>query len=93
MCSTLLNIKFLIVGCTFLAIGFTSALIGFMTSAWAVLERSDGHGFSNFVSYGLWQFQRCGGFRINKECTKGKLVQTDFEYLGAQGGILFHAVV
>lgn len=84
MCTSLSN-KLLIAGCTCLAIGFTSALAGIMTSVWAVKENSDNQGFSRSVSYGLWHFRRCGGFRINGECNKGGLQQTDIEYFGAEG--------
>ena len=84
MCASLSN-KILILGCIFLATGFTSALIGIMTSVWAVKEDSDDHGFSKFVSYGLWRFRRCGGFRFNEECTKGRLVRAEIEQFGAEG--------
>ncbi|XP_061172540.1 uncharacterized protein LOC133181903 isoform X1 [Saccostrea echinata] len=84
MCTAHSN-RLLVVGCTLLAISFTSALVGIMTSVWAVHKYSDGHGFSRSVSYGLWYFRRCGGFRINEECTKGKLLQKDIEYFGPEG--------
>ena len=84
MCASLSN-KILIVGCIFLATGFTSALIGIMTSVWAVKEDSDDHGFSKFVSYGLWRFRRCGGFRFNEECTKGRLFRAEIEQFGPEG--------
>uniref|UniRef100_A0A8W8HQ56 Uncharacterized protein n=1 Tax=Magallana gigas TaxID=29159 RepID=A0A8W8HQ56_MAGGI len=55
-----------------------------MTSVWAVKEYSDNQGFLKSVTFGLWHFRRCGGFRINGECNKGELQQTDIQYFGAE---------
>nr|XP_011413429.2 uncharacterized protein LOC105318180 isoform X5 [Crassostrea gigas] len=85
MCTSLSKNKLLIAGCTCLAIGFISALSGIMTSVWAVKEYSDNQGFLKSVTFGLWHFRRCGGFRINGECNKGELQQTDIQYFGAEG--------
>lgn len=85
MCTSLSKNKLLIAGCTCLAIGFISALSGIMTSVWAVKEYSDNQGFFKSVTFGLWHFRRCGGFRINGECNKGELQQTDIQYFGAEG--------
>lgn len=88
MCTSLSKNKLLIAGCTCLAIGFISALSGIMTSVWAVKEYSDKQGFFKSVTFGLWHFRRCGGFRINGECNKGELQQTDIQYFGAEGLLL-----
>lgn len=88
MCTSLSKNKLLIAGCTCLAIGFISALSGIMTSVWAVKEYSDNQGFFKSVTFGLWHFRRCGGFRINGECNKGELQQTDIQYFGAEGLLL-----
>lgn len=88
MCTSLSKNKLLIAGCTCLAIGFISALSGIMTSVWAVKEYSDKQGFLKSVTFGLWHFRRCGGFRINGECNKGELQQTDIQYFGAEGLLL-----
>lgn len=88
MCTSLSKNKLLIAGCTCLAIGFISALSGIMTSVWAVKEYSDNQGLFKSVTFGLWHFRRCGGFRINGECNKGELQQTDIQYFGAEGLLL-----
>lgn len=88
MCTSLSKNKLLIAGCTCLAIGFISALSGIMTSVWAVKEYSDKQGFFKSVTFGLWHFRQCGGFRINGECNKGELQQTDIQYFGAEGLLL-----